>query len=199
MATLHIGSFEAVETVMCCGSCPGQPSFRSRELSGLVSEGCNFGHDVMVQAGRSLFQWSRSVEDTVAGMAGRNVRISPSEVRLLAARFVVSLGMAHAESAPAIREMLGINGGYVLHMDSTCRKGSSHLMTGLDEISGLVLLNVKMGSENGADTEEFLKDMLKWFGFPAAVSCDMSPAILSALEKEAECAPRRPGTFRRRQ
>jgi hypothetical protein len=143
----------------------------------------------MIHAGRSLFQWSRSVEDTVADMAERNVRISPSEVRLLAARFVVSLGMAHAESAPAIRHMLGLAGGYVLHIDSTCRKGSSHLMTGLDEISGLVLLNVKMGSENSAETEEFLRDMVRRFGFPAAASCDMSPALLSALDTVLKGVP----------
>ena len=181
VATMHIGSFVADETIMFCGRCPGHPSFRSRELAGLVPEGCNFGHDIMIHVGRSLFQRSRSVEDTVADMAERDVRVSRSGVRHLAARFVASLGIAHGEIVPRIRQELDAAGGYVLHLDSTCRKGSSHLMTGLDEISGLVLHNVKMGSENCAETEEFLRTLEESFGPPAAASCDMSAPILAAL------------------
>ncbi len=182
VATLHIGGFVADETIMFCERCPAHPRFRSRELAGLVSDGCNFGHDVMTHIGRSLFQQSRSVKDTMAGLAERNVRISASGVRLLGARFVAGLGAAHAETMPTIRQGLDASGGYVLHLDSTCRKGSSHLMTGLDEISGLVLLNFKMGGESTVEVEEFLREMGRRYGPPAAACCDMSSQILGALE-----------------
>ena len=95
----------------------------------------------MVFAGRSLFQQLRTVGQTVCELAKRNVRISESEVRELPARFVIGLAAAHAEAAPRLRNRLGTNGGYILHLDSTCQKGSAHLMTGVDELSGMVLLN----------------------------------------------------------
>jgi hypothetical protein len=181
VATMHIGHFLAHETVLFCPSCSDRPSFRSRELSELVPEGCNFGYDVMVFAGRSLFEHLRTVGQTVCELAKRNVRISESEVRELAARFVIGLAAAHAEAAPALRRRLGMNGGYVLHLDSTCQKGSAHLMTGIDELSGMVLLNAGMPTENGEATAGFLSDLLERYGEPVAVCCDMSAAILNAL------------------
>ena len=182
VVTLHIGHFDAHESVMYCERCPGKASFGSRELAELVPEGCNFGYDVMVFAGRSLFQHLHTVAETAAGLAKRNVRVSESEIRELAARFIISLGIAHTEAAPRLRKHLGMNGGYILHLDSTCQKGSAHLMTGIDELSGMVLLNVKMTTENGDATAAFLRDMIDRFGMPAAVSCDMSAAILNAVK-----------------
>jgi hypothetical protein len=189
VATLHIGHFLAHETVLFCRQCPGRPSFRSRELAELVPEGCSFGYDVMAFAGRSLFQQLRTVGQTVAELAQRNVRISESEVRELAARFVIGLAAAHAETAPALRRRLGVNGGYVLHLDSTCQKGSAHLMTGIDELSGMVLLNARMPTENGDATAEFLSEMVARYGEPVAVSCDMSAGILNALGKTMADVP----------
>jgi len=182
VATLHIGHFDAHETIMSCGRCSDKPSFRSRELSELVPEGCNFGYDVMVFAGRSLFQRLCTVAETAVELAKRSVLISESEIRELAARFVISLGIAHAEAAPQLRKHLGMNGGYILHLDSTCQKGSAHLMTGIDELSGMVLLNAKMASENGDATAKFLRNLTARLGMPTAVSCDMSAAILNAVE-----------------
>ena len=81
ITTLHIGRIDAQETIMFCERCPDRPSFRSRELAELVPEGCNFGYDVMVFAGRSLFQGLHTAAETVSELAKRNVRISESEVR----------------------------------------------------------------------------------------------------------------------
>jgi hypothetical protein len=189
VATLHIGHFLAHETVLFCKHCSDRPSFRSRELADLVPDGCNFGYDVMVFAGRSLFQQLRTVAQTVRELAKRNVRISESEVRELATRFVIGLAAAHAEAAPRLRSHLGTNGGYILHLDSTCQKGSAHLMTGVDELSGMVLLNARMPTENGDATADFLRDMVDRYGAPIAVACDMSPAILNAIGKTLDRVP----------
>lgn len=189
VATLHIGHFLAHETVLFCKHCSERPSFRSRELSDLVPEGCNFGYDVMVFAGRSLFQQLRTVGQTVCELAKRNVRISESEVRELAARFVIGLAAAHAEAAPRLRNRLGTNGGYILHLDSTCQKGSAHLMTGVDELSGMVLLNARMPTENSDATADFLSDLADRYGEPVAVACDMSAAILNAIKNTLDGVP----------
>jgi len=189
VATLHIGQFLAHETILFCEHGCGGPALRSRELADLVPEGCNFGYDVMVFAGRSLFQQLHTVAQTVCELAKRNVRISETEVRELATRFVIGLAVAHAEAAPRLRDHLGANGGYILHLDSTCQKGSAHLMTGVDELSGMVLLNARMPTENGDATAEFLSNLVDRYGEPVAVACDMSSAILNAIGKTLDGVP----------
>lgn len=179
--TLHIGPFTAHETVLHCGCAPETRTFRSEELAELVAPGCNLGHDVMAYAGEAVLRRNRTVEQTVAELAARNVRICPSEVRGLLARFVVALGIAHAEAAPRLRACLQQAGGWILHLDSTCKGGSAHLLTGIDEISGFVLLNAKIPSESSEAVALFLRDLTVRFGLPAAVSCDMSKGILGAL------------------
>ena len=176
-------------TVLHCPGCPGAPAFHSEELAALVGPHCRFGHDVMVHAGEAALRRCRTAEETVAELRARNVEISESEVRDLVARFVVRLGIAHAEAAPRIREHLRMVGGYILHLDSTCKGGSAHLLTGIDELSGFVLLNAKVPSESALLVGAFLHDVVARFGPPVAVSCDMSAGILAAVAAQLRHTP----------
>ena len=187
--TLHLGRFIAHVTVLQCPRCPESPSFHSEELAALVGQHCRFGYDIMVHAGEAVLRRCRTAAETVLELADRNVEISESEVRGLVARFVVGLGIAHAEAAPRLREHLHLAGGYILHIDSTCKGGSAHLLTGIDEISGFVLLNAKVASESGPLVSAFLRDLVERFGPPIAVSSDMSAGILAAA---AEVLPHTP-------
>jgi len=186
--TLDIGPFTAHETVMGCGCARQTRTFRSDELTRLVAPGRTFGHDVMVHAGEAVLRRNLTAEDTVQELARMNVPVSQSEVRELVARFAVSLGIAHAEAAPRLRAHLGRAGGYVLHLDSTCQASSAHLMTGVDELSGFVLLNMMIPSESKADVGAFLRSVRERFGVPAAVSCDMSSGILGAVAETFSAA-----------
>jgi len=123
--TLHLGRFIAHVTVLYCPHCPGAPSFHSEELATLVGQHYNFGYDVMVHAGEAVLRRCRTADETVLELADRNVEISESEVRDLVARFVVGLGIAHAEATPRLRAHLRMAGGYILHLDSTCKGGSA--------------------------------------------------------------------------
>jgi hypothetical protein len=189
VATMDVGTFRAHETVMACDRCEEAPPVRSEQLAELVPPGCRFGCDVMTFVGRAVFDRLHPAADVVAELRDRRIGISESQVRELAARFIVSLGIAHAECAPRLREHLGLNGGYILHLDSTCQKGSSHLMTGIDELSGLVLLSAAMPTENSTDTAAFLRSLVSRYGLPAAVSCDRSSGILRAVESELRGVP----------
>ena len=188
IVTLHIGAFRAHETIMHCPSCNAGP-LHSAELPRLVPDGCTFGYDVIVFAGRSLFIEHRTAEETVAALANAKVPISESAVRELAARFVAYLGVAHLEAAPALSTLFALNGGYILHLDSTSRKHSQKLLTGIDELTGLVLLNVKLCSETAADVTDFLRPIVARYGRPLAVACDMAAAIRSALHEVLRGVP----------
>jgi hypothetical protein len=187
--TLHLGPFVARETTLRCDRCPGRPVFRSAELDALVGPGRVYGHDVTVHVGEQLFRRSRTVEEIVAGLRERNVAISATGVRELAERYIVSLGILHAEASPRLAETMRAEGGYVLHLDSTCKGGSAHLLTGIDEVGGLVLLNAKIPAEGEAETAAFLRTLVARFGRPAAVSCDMSPGFLAALASALDGVP----------
>ena len=187
--TLHLGPFIAQETMLCCDQCPDRPVFHSEELAALVAPNRTFGYDVMVHCGEAMLRRCCDADTVVADLAGRNVTISASEVRELAARFVVSLGIAQAEASPRLREELHAAGGYVLHLDCTGKGGSPRLLTGIDEITGLVLLNAKIVSESQDDIGEFLDSIRERFGEPIAVSCDMARGNLAALAARLPAVP----------
>lgn len=187
--TLHIGLFVAHETVLHCQGCSSAGPFRSEELAALVAPKCIFGYDVMTFAGLSLWRECRTVEATVAALREQHVEISASEVRDLAARFTIRLSIAHAESSQRLKQHLQMAGGYILHVDSTTAGGGPHLLTGLDELSGFVLLNARIATENAADVETFLQTLKARFGPPVAVCSDMGKAIGSALASVFDGVP----------
>ncbi|MDQ1250766.1 MAG: Transposase [Actinomycetota bacterium] len=187
--TLHLGRFVAHETVLYCPRCPGSPVFCSEELAALVGSGRTFGYDIMVEVGEQVFRGCRTLDQTVAALAERHVTISPSEVRDLAGRFIISLSLAHAGASGRLRQHLRAAGGYLLHVDSTCKGASAHLLTGIDEISGLVLLNAKVNSESQEPLAAWLRALVKRFGRPLAVTCDMSKGILAALAEVLDGTP----------
>lgn len=180
--TLHAGPLDAHETVMRCPTpgCEHGPIY-SEELAELVPPGANFGYDVMVAAGMIRWHQHRSECETVDELHQRHVDISASGVRELAATFVTYLGIAHLEAAPAIRSHLAGNGGYILHLDSTSRLHSRKLMVGIDELSGFVLLGVKLPTETAEDVAGFLRQLIDRYGVPLAIASDMAASIRAGI------------------
>jgi len=152
----------------------------------LVAPGANFGYDVMVYVGIARLQHHRTEEEVVAELAAQNIGISASQVRELAKRFAAYLGIAHRQAGPAIADHLALNGGYILHLDSTSRLNSRKIMTGIDEVSGLVLLNIRLTSETAANVAGFLRTIIQAYGEPAAVASDMAASIRSAVTGMSE-------------
>lgn len=74
-------------------------------------------------------------------------------------------------------------GGYILHLDGTCEGDSPHLITSIDELSRIVLDNIKLPSENASQLIPFLKKIKHAFGNPLAMVHDMGSAILMAIKE----------------
>ena len=181
MVTLHIGMFCAQETISICDRC--RRTYGSQALRGLVAPGCNFGYDVLVYVGRALFLRHRHSQEVSGELAAQNVRISPREVDYLGRRFIVYLAIAHRQAAPAIKQVMRSNGGYMLHLDATCDGADPFLMSGLDSITEFVLGNVKLPSENADDIIPFLQEIKQLFGDPVAAVHDMGAGIIKAVTK----------------
>ena len=181
VATLTIGEFDAKETILICSVC--DEIYMSNELREIVPPRCKFGYDVLVYVGKAAFHHCRTDKQIIRELAVKKISISPSEVAYLEKRFIVYLALAHRQSSQRIKEALAVRGGYILHLDGTCEGDSPHLMSGLDEISGIVLHNVKIPSENADSIIPFLEKIKKEYGTPLAIVSDMGHGLSSAVKQ----------------
>ena len=181
--TMDIGTFIAKETVLKCQECGY--IYTSDELQELIPPRCDFGYDVLVHVGMSLFVECRNEKEIQRELKDRNnnITISQSEIAYLAKKFIVYLALAHRESSPRIKKAIQNRGGYILHVDSMCDGDSPHLMSGLDEISDIVLGNIKIPTEKAEKIIPFFEMFKKTFGRPLAIVRDMSSAISNAVKE----------------
>ena len=181
--TLYVGGFTAHETLLHCEHCDNDTIYGAEELSRLVPSGCTFGYDVLVFVGKALFLRHRPTEEVVEELHTRQIRLSPSEVGYLARKFIVYLALAHRQSAPALKEAMCAQGGYILHLDGTCEGGGPMLMSSLDSLSEIVLGNVKVPSEKAEQLVPFLEEIKRRYGVPVAIVHDMGAGILAAVQQ----------------
>jgi len=187
VATLAIGDFIGHETVYYCPKCAGL--FHSSELRALIPEYGNFGYDIVVFIGESLFLRSRNYQEIRLELQGRNVRISESGIAVLAKKFVLYLKSLHLSVQRKTKKYMGMNGGYILHLDGTCEGASPHLLSVLDGITEIVLDNKKLLTENSEDLIPFLEGIKKAYGVPLAVVSDMGKGIALAIKEVFKHVP----------
>ena len=186
-ATLAIGNFIGHETVYYCQSCGHV--FHSNELRTLIPENCNFGYDIIVFIGKSLFLRCWNYQEIRLELQQRNVWISESEIAFLAKKFVLYLGLIHRSSQNELGKYMHMNGGYILHLDGTCDGGSPHLISVLDGITKIVLDNIKLPSENSEELIPFLERIKRAYGVPLAIVSDMGKGIELAIREVFKNVP----------
>ena len=102
--TLAIGAFEAQETVLECKIC--KKIYVSEELQKLIPALCNFGYDVLVYVGKSMYLQYRGEKETREDLRQKNVFLSKKGIAYLAKKFIVYLALAHRESSEKIKNLL---------------------------------------------------------------------------------------------
>ncbi len=100
------------ETVYYCQGCGHV--FHSNELRSLIPGNCNFGYDIIVFIGKSLFLQSRNYQEIRIELQQRNVWISKSEIAFLAKKFVLYLGLIHRSSQNELGKHMHMNGGLMI-------------------------------------------------------------------------------------
>jgi hypothetical protein len=183
VATLRIGHFTAHETQTYCPRCSDQPVFLPEELQQLVPPGARYGYDVIAYVGQAIFLHCRNGKEIQQELNGRNIAISLREIDYLGRRFIVYLALVHEQSQEKIKQFMGSLGGYILHLDGTCEGDSPHLMSTIDELSKIVLDNIKIPTENARQLIPFLRRIQQAYGDPIALVHDMGVAILNAVEE----------------
>ena len=181
VASLAVGEFRAHITLLVCPHCKN--IYACEELQTLVPESGNFGFDVMVYVGQALFLRSCNSKDIQRELSEKNIGISLREIDYLGGRFIVYLTLAHEQSQSELKQFMGSRGGYILHLDGTCEDDSPHLMSSIDELSKIVLGNIKIPSENADQIIPFLSQIKQAYGNPIALVHDMGSAILNAIKE----------------
>jgi len=189
VATLGIGHFTAHETQTSCSHCADQPAFLAEELQQLVPSGARYGYDVIVSVGQAIFLHCRNGREIQQELRGKNITISLREIDYLGRRFIVYLALAHEQSQKKIKQFMGAQGGYILHLDGTCEGDSPHLMSTIDALSKIVLDNIKIPTENALQLIPFLRGIQQAYGNPIALVHDMGGAILKAVTEVFPAVP----------
>ena len=182
IAALSIGHFIAHEALRYCPSCDDQPIIVSEELRQIVPPGGCYAYDVIVTVGQAMFVQCCSTKEIQSQLGEKNINISLREIDYLGQRFIVYLALIHEQSQKKLKALLGLRGGYILHLDGTCEGDSPHLMTSIDGLSKIVLGNVKLPSENADQLIPFLNNIKQAYGNPIAMVHDMGSAILNAIK-----------------
>ncbi|MCP4937073.1 MAG: transposase [bacterium] len=153
----------------------------AEELHQLVPPGTRYGYDVMVHVGKALFLCCRNSKEIQHELGEKNMTISLREIDYLGRRFIVYLALVHEQSHEKLKQYMGSQGGYILHLDGTCESDSPHLMSTLDGRSKIVLDNIKIPTENACQLIPFLRNIQRAYGNPMALVHDMGTAILHAV------------------
>jgi len=177
---LSIGEFIAHITQLICSVC-GEVT-QDKTLNSIVSPQSKFSFDVIVYIGEALFLHHQSDSKIQQLLQENNIVISLREIAHLGKKFIVYLTRCHQAAGDRIKQHMQSNGGYILHLDGTCEGDSPHLMSCMDEISRIILDNVKIPSENSQQIIPLLTNVQATYGDPIAVVHDMSAAIIKSVE-----------------
>lgn len=184
---LGIGTFHAHHTTLYCKSHRELGVWRSKELDELVAPNSNVAYSVIVEIGKWRFLEKRQVKEIQSILYQKHsVALSTSEIEILVDKFVFYLALVHQESSELIKVQINNQGGYILHVDSTCEADSPKLASSLDSVSGFVLCSAKLNGENKQEVVTFLEKIKESFGSPLAVLSDMSKGIAAATEEVFE-------------
>ena len=178
---LDFGELLINEKVKFCPDC--QSTFGSEQLSELVPEYANFGFEIIEFIGRKLFIDHSTEREVLKALKKRNVKISLREVSFLGKKFILYLAQAHKTKEAEVKELIQRNGGYIVHLDGTCDGASPHFFCAVEELLKLVLISRKIPSESANAIVPILQELAAAYGRPLGIVCDMSKAIISAIQR----------------
>jgi len=149
------GKFRSIEIEGYCPQHKNLPPARSQELQRIVAPRDNYAYDSLVHVGLERFTQYRQAPEISKEFLNRfNIVIPEPTVNYLARKFVAYFQIVHEESVGLLRSAMRKRGGYILHIDGTCDKGSQVLLVCVDSLSGQVLNSSKISSENHEEVLE---------------------------------------------
>ncbi len=148
----------------------------------LTPYGSGYTFGLIAEIGKLRYLQHRQISEICRTMKGQGVRIPARTADWLCRLFLRYFAAVHIESAPAIRELLERQGGYVLILDGTGHHGPM-VMQMRDGWSGIQLLSGSVRLESDDEIVPYLKMLNGLFGRPVAAVRDMGSGETSALKQ----------------
>ena len=178
-----IGAFFAHHVELYCPEHHEEGPFKSKSLERIVAADCNFAYDAIVEIGKLRHLHHYQVEEIKETFKQKyNLPISNSGIETLLLKFITYLSIVHENSSELIKAYIKAQGGYILHLDTTCEGDSPKLASSIDALSGFVLHSARLRSENEQEIVLFLTSIKNMLGTPLATFSDMGPGILKAVK-----------------
>lgn len=182
--SIAIGGFFAHHVQLYCPQHPEVGFFKSKRLERIVAADCNFAYDAIVEIGKLRHLHHYQVEEIKETFNQKyNLTISNSGIETLLLKFITYLSIVHENSSKLIKAYIKAQGGYILHLDTTCEGDSPKLASSIDALSGFVLHSARLRSENEQEIVEFLTSIKHMLGIPLVTFSDMGRGILKAVNK----------------
>lgn len=157
--------------------CPEHGIFRSDILQSLISRGCIYASDIMVDAAMKRFMDGRSCSEISSDLKNG---ISERHVRNLSNMALEIFSQIHEESVQKLKASME---SYILQIDGTTDSEFSMIIVVRDALSDFVLYVKRFHSESEESIEKVLNEVKKKFGVPSGITSDMRSGILAASEK----------------
>jgi len=201
ISTMALGNIAVNEYVMICpAKCTTQEGNlireRSNELAAVVARGANYGYDIEVFIGLQRFLYHRQrleIKERINSLS--HVDISEGEISILESRFLKHFTALHSMSAKRLSDVIREDGGYPLHIDSTCESGRGMTLAFYAGWRGWVLGAWKISSENDEEIIPCLKAVEDVFGAPLAYITDLGRGMMQTTSMTAASHDVRPRIF----
>jgi len=176
--TVYTTSFGEIAIKEYTHHCPSCKDVFTPESAQLVKPGCNYSYECLVETGKLRYLQKRQITEIEHIFYNNyNIPISPTQVRRLCYQFLLYLGKFHYLHATQINAGMLKNGGYILHVDSTCEGHKPHLLTCIDSLSGYVLYSQKISGENESELTIIFQRVKALFGIPLTIVHDMGAGL----------------------
>ena len=162
--------------------CPFHPSEVYPSVNAITPQKSKYGYDVIAETGRLRFLGNRQVSEIRNNFLNRGITIPERTIHWLCDRFLHYLIAVHWESFPTIARIIKEQGGYVLHVDSSGRRGPMILLL-KDGWSGIRLLTAPIQTEGADYVIPHLENLKVHLDDPVAIVRDMSEGLKKAVDK----------------
>lgn len=177
-----LGQPKVMHRIKKCPLCKREYPFE--QLHHLIPPHGNYAYDIIIYVGMARFRHHRQDIEIQQQLLDRfKLQLPQSTINALAHQFLDYFSAVHYAKVNDIVQLIQSNGGYVAHFDGTCEAGTSVLFSGIDEISGIVLLTARMPSENIGEVKKFFTECKNLYDHPLAVMRDLSTNYQPAIKK----------------
>ncbi len=176
-------------TLVICRCSNSKKAYFPEQYQDLVPHNGIYGYDVIDKIG--ALQYSQQYQDKKIQdiiLKDNGFLIPLSTIGHLAKKYIDYISAIHYSKAGLLKKHF-INNGLVLHCDGTYEGDTGIHFSMRDSVSGIVLYNMKIKTENEKDITKGIKECVKYFGKPIAVVCDLSTNIRNAVESALKDTP----------